>query len=140
MFPGSIVCLNRSLMWSLSVKLAQDNLNFKMCSTRVRITRPGQVAVQGVNSSAEQALNSTSPTNEGFLPSSKAIVWFFSYWLQAFVNFPSVLIPTVTHPIKCQTLTGGKNYKIQYDLALIKPPPMCRSSKQGENLTSAFLP
>lgn len=51
----------------------------------------------------------------------KALVWFFSYWLWALVAFNSVLFPTVTHPARCQTFyRGEKNYRIQFDLALIK--------------------
>uniref|UniRef100_A0A3B4Z1I4 Uncharacterized protein n=1 Tax=Seriola lalandi dorsalis TaxID=1841481 RepID=A0A3B4Z1I4_SERLL len=42
-------------------------------------------------------------------------------------------------PTKVSNTYRGKNYKIQYDLALIELPPMWKSSKQGENLTAAFL-
>lgn len=127
-------------MWSLSVQPNQDNPDIKMFLARLRITRPGQVAEWGVKSSAEQALNSLVLQMRAFFHQKKAFVWFFSYWLWALVKFHSVLFPIVTHPLKCQTLTGGKKTTRFSMMALIKRPPTCRWSKQGENLTSAFLP
>ena len=97
-------------MLSLSVQSNQDNPNIKICLARLRIIRPGRVAVQGVNSSAEQALNTLALQTRAFFHQEKKkhLSGSSLTGYGVLVKLPSVLSPTLTRPLRCQTLTGGK--------------------------------